>query len=104
VADEVRRAFREERVHAVGVEEFLPVVEAARVASVAPDTIRVWIRQGRLSSHWAGRERRVLRSEFTRCLATSPGPLRVEPSPEEEARRFLARRAGHAGSASKRSP
>ena len=104
VADEIRRALREERVHLLGLEEFLPVAAAARVASVSPDTIRVWIRQGRLSSRWAGRERRVLRSELMACLTRSPGPPRVEASPEEEARRFLARRAGHGGSAKNRSP
>lgn len=92
VRAEVRKAIREElRTGSAAMADYLPVVEAARIAAVAPDTIRIWIGQGRLGRYAAGRELRVKVSEleaFLRSGADGDGAL----SPEEEARRFLARK------------
>jgi excisionase family DNA binding protein len=91
VAEEVRRVLREEMQRQPDREEYLPVAEAARIAAVVPDTIRTWIRQGRLTERWAGRELRVIRSELDRLLAT-PATAGGDPTPEEEARRYVRRR------------
>ncbi len=48
---------------------YLSVTKAARVADVAPGTIRAWIRQGRLASKRAGRVLRIGRSELERFMA-----------------------------------
>jgi hypothetical protein len=91
VAEEVRRVVREEMRQQPAREEYLPVAKAAQIAAVTPDTIRVWIRQGRLTERWAGRELRVIRSELETLLATPSGHDR-DTTPEEEARRYLRRR------------
>lgn len=51
---------------------YLSVSGAARHASVAPGTIRAWIRAGRLPARRAGRVFRVGRSELERFLAGEP--------------------------------
>src|SRR5579871_2248749 len=43
---------------------YLSVAKAARVADVAPGTIRAWIRHGRLTAKRAGRVLRVSRAEL----------------------------------------
>jgi excisionase family DNA binding protein len=92
VGEEVRRVLREEmRPSPTEAGEYLPVAGAASVAAVTPDTIRVWIGQGRLGRYSAGRELRVKRSELEAFLRA--GTTRTKSSPEEEAQRFLARRA-----------
>jgi hypothetical protein len=91
VAEEMRKVLREEMCRQPERDEYLPVATAAQIAAVVPDTIRAWIRQGRLTERWAGRELRVIRSELDRLLAT-PTPSSSEASPEEEARRYLRRR------------
>jgi excisionase family DNA binding protein len=93
IAEELRRVIREELPRAGGGDEFVPVAEAARIVAVTPDTIRAWIHQRKLEACWAGRELRIRRSELHRLLTTPP-KLAGEPSPEEEARLFLARREG----------
>lgn len=102
IADEVRRVLREEIGRLAEHDEYLSIASAARVAEVTPDTIRAWIREGRLGEHWAGRERRVLRSELERALATPPPRSDSDVSPEEAARRFLARRDANRGTGADR--
>jgi excisionase family DNA binding protein len=91
ISDEVRRVLREEGRDSADRPEYLPVAAAAAIAAVTPDTIRVWIGQGRLGRYSAGRELRVKRSELEAFLRSGPGTL--NRSPEEEAQQFLARRA-----------
>lgn len=50
-------------------DDYLSVSKAARVADVAPGTIRAWIRAGRLCGRRAGRVWRVGRSELEQFLA-----------------------------------
>ena len=92
----VREAVREELLAFGGVAEahrnaddaYLSVTKAARVADVAPGTIRAWIRAGRLTSKRAGRVLRVTRSELERFMAGTPtGPRGVEVK-ERVARRL----------------
>jgi excisionase family DNA binding protein len=63
-----------------GVEEgYLSVAKAARVADVAPGTIRAWIRAGRLTAQHAGRVLRVSRRELAQFMAgTQMGPNGAE--------------------------
>ena len=75
----VRDAVREELArfaHDVplrnGDASYLSIAKAARIADVAPGTIRAWIRAGRLTSKRAGRVLRVARSELERFMATAP--------------------------------
>jgi excisionase family DNA binding protein len=58
---------------------FLSVAKAARLADVAPGTIRAWIRQGRLTSQRAGRVLRVSRRELAQFMTGEPtGPSGAE--------------------------
>jgi len=70
--------------------EYLSVREAARIASVTGQTIRIWIHCGRLRGHKAGRVHRVRRDELEALLANPPtvDPDR-ELTPEEMAERDL---------------
>jgi excisionase family DNA binding protein len=90
VRDTVREALREElapltRRNAgplIGVEDsYLSVAKAARVADVAPGTIRAWIRAGRLTEKRAGRVLRISRVElesFLRSEATGPAGSEIK--------------------------
>jgi excisionase family DNA binding protein len=72
-------------------EQYLSVEKAASIAEVHADTIRGWVKSGRLREHRAGRELRILRSDLCRFLAsgsTSDGRVTAE----EEAAAILARR------------
>ncbi len=89
LSEEVRKVMREQIRPQAEVDAYMPVAQAARMAAVTPDTIRAWIRQGRLREHSAGRELRVRRSDLERLLA-EPRRLENEPAPEELARRYLA--------------
>jgi excisionase family DNA binding protein len=51
---------------------YLSVANAAQLADLAPNTIRTWIRDGRLVAHRAGRVLRVRRSELTSFLSVAP--------------------------------
>jgi excisionase family DNA binding protein len=58
---------------------YLSVAKAARLADVAPGTIRAWIRAGRLTAQRAGRVLRVSRSELEKFMAGAPtGPSGTE--------------------------
>lgn len=88
VRDTVREVLREELASsahrnagpAIGAEDgYLSVAKAARVADVAPGTIRAWIRAGRLTAQRAGRVLRISRGELARFMAGAPtGPSGAE--------------------------
>ena len=61
----------EERPAAPG-DSYLSVVEAARLISVHPATVRAWIRCGRLQAYRAGRHYRVRCSELQAYVASQP--------------------------------
>jgi excisionase family DNA binding protein len=70
---------------------YLSVERAAGVAEVHPDTIRAWVKAGRLPEHRAGRELRIRRDELHRFLdRVADGDVR--PTVEDEAAMILARR------------
>lgn len=72
-------------------DEYLSVGRAAAVAEVTPGTIRLWMNEGKLGRHRAGRELRVKRADLERLLrGEAPS---TDPSPEERAHAILARRA-----------
>jgi excisionase family DNA binding protein len=92
IEEAVRKVFREEIVAGVAAHnEYVSVAEAARQIDVAPATIREWIQAGRLGRYNAGRELRVRLSELQALM--KDGGRKTEPTPEEAAREFLARRA-----------
>lgn len=70
---------------------YLAIQKAADFADVHSDTIRAWIKAGRLRGYRAGRELRVLRSELRRFLETGDSAEQRETA-EEEAATILARR------------
>lgn len=88
VRDAVREVLREELgllarrnagLLASAEDGFLSVTKAARVADVAPGTIRAWIRTGRLTEQRAGRVLRVSRRELAQFLTGAPtGPSGAE--------------------------
>lgn len=80
IAEEVGRALRE--AGSPLTDEYLTVVHAARVASVAPATIRTWIGDRRLQGFRAGRELRVSRRDLDQFMRSAP---RREVSPEAAA-------------------
>lgn len=94
IRDEVRTAIRQElgkKPATVG--EFVSVADAAQIASVATQTIRVWVREGRLTGYHAGRVLRVRRAELEDFLAAGPSPSSTtQMSPEELADRDFRQR------------
>lgn len=104
IEDDIRRVVREEVRAAVREaladvgkaltppvdDGYLSVEKAAELAEVHPDTIRAWIKAGRLVRHQAGRELRVRRSELHAFLACEKASERA--TPEAEAAGILARR------------
>lgn len=88
VRETVREVLREELPAAMrrntgpplgGDEGYLSVTKAARVADVAPGTIRAWIRKGRLTAQHAGRVLRISRRELAQFMAGAPtGPSGAE--------------------------
>jgi excisionase family DNA binding protein len=86
VRDTVRNVMREElsarrnALPASSAEDpYLSVTKAARVADVAPGTIRAWIRAGRLTAKHAGRVLRISRAELDRFMRNEAvGPLGQE--------------------------
>ena len=97
ISEEVRRAVRDELERKPRSRESLAMVsvaEAARLCSVAPQTIRVWGRAGRLTLHRAGRVWRVRVADLEALLAAGGPQYRegADLSPEEFADRDFARR------------
>jgi excisionase family DNA binding protein len=98
IASEVRKVVREELARAPdggAADDYVSVKSAARIASVATDTIRDWITKGRLGRFSAGRVLRVKRSELDALLA-SPAPSSAPSTPEAAAAAYL-RRTSRAG-------
>lgn len=92
VRDELARA-----KSAIAGEEYLSPEHAARVADVAPATIRRWVREGKLSRHAAGAHVRVVRSELEQLLATPVRQRDTKPastSITDIVRRRIAGRTG----------
>lgn len=52
---------------------FLTVQQAANIAAVKPDTVRHWIKGGRLPEHRAGRHLRVRLDQLEAFMATDRG-------------------------------
>jgi len=71
---------------------FLSVAKAARLADVAPGTIRAWIHAGRLTAQRAGRVLRISRRELAQFMTGTP----TGPSGAETERR-AAHLFGHRG-------
>ena len=97
IADEVGKAINRVFADKSGIpraaDQYLSVADAARIAAVAPATIRAWMDDGRLVRYHAGRELRVRQVELEALLrAAPPTQGRPELSPEAEADRFLQRR------------
>ena len=99
IRDEVRSAVRDELRSVLEVRDmprnatdaYLSVTKAARIADVAPGTIRAWIRAGRIESRRAGRVLRVGRTELERFLAQEP-TLAQKRDVERRADQIVGRR------------
>lgn len=70
---------------------YLSIARAAELAEVHPDTVRGWMKEGRLARHQAGRELRVRRSDLHAFLAAAPAAP-GQPTPEAEATGILSKR------------
>ena len=94
IRDELRAVIRQElgkKPAAAG--DYVSVTDAAKIASVQGQTIRSWIRSGRLVGYKAGRVVRVRRSDLEAFLAAGPAAAgNAELSPEQLAdKRFRER-------------
>jgi len=76
VREEIRNALAERAVDAqrrnfdpMAGDGYLSIAHAARLADIAPGTLRRWIRSGRLPVRRAGRVYRVARAELEDFLA-----------------------------------
>lgn len=74
---------------AAAADGYLSVEKAAELAEVHGDTIRNWVKAGKLPEHRAGRELRVRRDELHRFLGAST-QANTRPTVEEEAAGILA--------------
>jgi excisionase family DNA binding protein len=86
----VRATLAELRPATATAGEYLTVAQASELAQVAPDTLRIWIKAGKLPRRMAGRELRVRREDLERLLAS--GPTSPTLTPEAAVARILARR------------
>lgn len=68
---------------------YLSPAKAAEVAGVHPDTVRLWMKLGKLPKHKAGQRYRVRRDELDRFLASEPSPEFSDNSAEEIAALIL---------------
>lgn len=93
IREELQRALRE--LHpadqAPASDRYLPVPEAASIAAVHADTMRAWLKAGRLPAHHAGRELRVRLSDLERFMASGGTNGGERPTIDEEAAQALAR-------------
>jgi excisionase family DNA binding protein len=88
IQDVVRAVLRDELkavAQSMPADSFLPVSEAARVAGVAPGTIRAWIGEGRLRRYHAGRVLRVMRRELEEYLTDPSLETDANVTPEMRA-------------------
>jgi len=71
-------------------DSYLSLAEAAALARVSKNTLRAWIKDGKLPRRMAGRELRVRRDELHRLLAAEPEPSKL--TADAAVARILARR------------
>lgn len=69
---------------------YLSIGRAAKIADVAPNTVRTWIRRGKLAGHKAGRVYRVRRCDLDGFLA-SGSPATTPPADLRSRARDLLR-------------
>lgn len=63
----------------VNVRDDLTIREAAALAGLTPETLRVWVRRGRVKAHKAiNGQWRIPRSEIERALGYEPQPEEPE--------------------------
>ena len=74
----------------VPADGYLSVEEAAELARVSKNTIRAWVKDGKLPRRMAGRELRVRRDELHQLLAAEPDAS--GPTPEAVVANLLGRR------------
>jgi len=79
VRDELRAVLAEHKPD----DELLTTAEASTLAKVTVDSVRRWVRLGKLTRHLVGRTLRISRAELRRFLR-DPGPDR-ELTPEQQA-------------------
>ena len=79
IESKVRRAVAD----ALRPDEYLTPIEAAKLARVHPDTVRRWVKAGKLTKLEVGARYRVSRIELERFLRS--GASNDEMSPEEMA-------------------
>ncbi len=94
----VASAVREEVARVLAgkaTQEYLSTAEAADRARVAPGTLRRWIREGRLTSHGAGRELRVLREDLEKLM--SPGRRMPRRAPARPVQKLTPEEEGEQG-------
>ena len=58
---------------------YLSIAEAATLARVSKNTIRAWVKDGKLPRRMAGRELRVRRDDLHRLLAAAPAESGLTP-------------------------
>jgi hypothetical protein len=95
IASTVRAILREELATGLEVsrDEYLSIGAAARIAAVAPSTVRTWMDQGMLHRYQAGRVLRVRRGELIEFLRAGPAKAaRTTRTPEEAALLMFERR------------
>jgi excisionase family DNA binding protein len=90
-AEVARLAYQLEAMQRDTSDQYLSIQKAAAMAEVHPDTIRSWVKSGRLTEYRAGRELRILRGDLCRCLAGESTSGNRDTA-EEEAAAILARR------------
>lgn len=88
---EETRALREalERLAPPDDSEYLTAAQVAKLTKFDEDTVRRWMRTGKLPSRRVGSRKRVRRSDLERFLAKDPGG--DERTPDEIADELLAR-------------
>lgn len=94
IRDELKAVIRQELANKpAAVGDYVSASEAARIASVQVQTVRAWMRSGKLKEYKAGRVLRVRRSELELFLATGPAADATEnATPEELAERRIRQR------------
>lgn len=94
IEDAVQRALKSAAIPGAD-DGYISIAAAAERADVNPATIRSWQDAGRLPTYWAGRERRVLRSDLDALMKQPPTRADGEASansPEALARRSFEKR------------
>lgn len=101
IREVVREVFRQELPLLIkdaaagrGSMQYLAAGEAAKVADVAADTIRTWVRKGMLKGYYAGRVLRVRRDELEAFLARKGGQAAVSDAAIDMRAASLLRHGG----------